>query len=496
MRRAGIGLAVLAGDDQPDPELASFSTLPTEACHRLWQYLVHGGIGNAVEFLRYAASLTGYGGAWLEPRPLLRAGLYWLGREQATLADIRSVWSEPARPVAAVVFYRALVQSGNLKAIDALIAALTAEGLNPLPVFASSLKDAVAAATIERLFTETQPAIVLNGTGFAVSAPSTAATASVFPGCDGVVLQVIFSGSDEAQWRDGSQGLSARDIAMNVALPEVDGRVISRAVSFKGAARHDRATETTIVNYEPVADRIAFVARLAAAWVALKTTPAAERRIALVLANYPNRDGRLGNGVGLDTPASAVVILNALREAGYAVADVPADGNALVERLSAGPTNDWRRLGERTIRETLPLGEYRAFFAGLPSDVQARVSERWGAPEDDPFFVAGMPAGGGQLRAGRCPLRVGRAGPAAGARLQHRSAGELPRSRPGAAAQLLRVLRLDPPPVRGARGGPPRQARQSRMAAGQGGRAVGTLLPGSRAGAAAEPLPLHRQRSR
>lgn len=389
----GIGLAVLAGDDQPDPELASFSTLPTEACHRLWQYLVHGGIANAVEFLRYAASLTGYGGAWLEPRPLLRAGLYWPGHEQATLADIRSAWPEPARPVAALVFYRALVQSGNLKAIDVLITALTAEGLNPLPVFASSLKDAVAAATIERLFAETRPAIVLNGTGFAVSTPSTAATVPVFPGCDGVVLQVIFSGSDEAQWRDGNQGLSARDIAMNVALPEVDGRVISRAVSFKGAARHDRATETTIVNYEPVADRIAFVARLAAAWVALKTTPAAERRIALVLANYPNRDGRLGNGVGLDTPASAVVILNALRGAGYAVADVPADGNALVERLSAGPTNDWRRLGERTIRETLPLGEYRAFFAGLPSDVQARVSERWGAPEDDPFFVAGMPAG-------------------------------------------------------------------------------------------------------
>ena len=389
----GIGLAVLAGDDQPDPELASFSTLPTEACHRLWQYLVHGGIGNAVEFLRYAATLTGHGGAWLEPRPLLRAGLYWPGREQATLTDIRSAWPEPERPVAALVFYRALVQSGNLKAIDALITALVAEGLNPLPVFASSLKDAVAAATIEHLFTEVRPAIVLNGTGFAVSTPSAGATAPVFPGCDGVVLQVIFAGSDEAQWRAGSQGLSARDIAMNVALPEVDGRVISRAVSFKGAARHDRATEATIVSYEPVADRIAFVARLAAAWVALKTTPAAERRIMLVLANYPNRDGRLGNGVGLDTPASAVVILNALREAGYAVADLPAEGNALVERLSSGPTNDWRRLGERTIRETLSLSDYRAFFAGLPADVQAKVNERWGAPENDPFFVAGAPAG-------------------------------------------------------------------------------------------------------
>jgi cobaltochelatase CobN len=388
-----IGLAVLAGDDQPDPEIASFSTLPQEACHRLWQYLVHGGIANAVEFLRYAAALAGYGGAWLEPRPLLRAGLYWPGREQATLADIRTAWPEPTRPVAALVFYRALVQAGNLKAIDALITALMAEGLNPLPVFAVSLKDPVAAATIEQLFAQAQPLIILNGTGFAVSAPSTAAAAPVFAGCDGVVLQVIFAGSDEAQWRAGSQGLSARDIAMNVALPEVDGRLISRAVSFKGAARQDRATEVTIVGYEPVADRIAFVARLAAAWVALKRAPVVERRLALVLANYPNRDGRLGNGVGLDTPASAVVILKALHAAGYAVADILADGNALIARLSAGPTNDWRRLRERTIAEWLPLGDYRAFFATLPADVQAKVNERWGAPEGDPFFIAGAPVG-------------------------------------------------------------------------------------------------------
>ena len=387
----GLRLAVLAGDDQPDPELLSFSTLPKEACHRLWQYLVHGGIANAADFLRYAATLIGHAGPWLEPRPLLRAGLYWPGREQATLADIRSAWPQPARPVAALVFYRALVQAGNLKTIDALIAALIAAGLNPLPVFAVSLKDAVAAATIEQLFAETRPAIVLNGTGFAVSAPSAAAaaTAPVFPGCDGVVLQVIFAGSSEAHWRAGTHGLSARDIAMNVALPEVDGRVISRAVSFKGAARQDRATEATIVGYEPVPDRIAFVAQLAAAWAALRRTPAAERRIALVLANYPNRDGRLGNGVGLDTPSSAVVVLNALREAGYAVADVPADGNALVARLSQGPTNDWRRLSERTISETLPLAEYRAFFGNLPADVQARINERWGAPESDPFFVKG-----------------------------------------------------------------------------------------------------------
>ena len=82
-----------------------------------------------------------------------------------------------------------------------------------------------------------------------------------------------------------------------------------------------------------------FVADLAARWLRLARTPAGERRVAIVLANYPNRDGRLGNGVGLDTPAGTVELLRAMRAAGYATGALPADGQALIERLAAGPTN-------------------------------------------------------------------------------------------------------------------------------------------------------------
>ncbi|WP_163071695.1 cobaltochelatase subunit CobN, partial [Acinetobacter baumannii] len=72
--------------------------------------------------------------------------------------------------------------------------------------------------------------------------------------------QVIFSGSSAEQWRLSDQGLSARDLAMNVALPEVDGRVLSRAVSFKSAQHFDEAVQANIVMHEPQADRVAFVA--------------------------------------------------------------------------------------------------------------------------------------------------------------------------------------------------------------------------------------------
>ncbi len=381
---AGVPLALLPGDDKPDPELARRSSLSGEAGHRLWQYLVQGGAENARNFLAYAADLLGCESDWAEPKPLLRAGLYWPGLDEPGLDELRARW-RPDAPVAAIVFYRAHVQAGNLKPVDALVEALAAEGVNPLPLFCASLKEPVAAGTVATLLQESGAGIVLNATGFAVSSPGAERSETPFDAADCPVLQVVLAGTSETAWREGTNGLSARDIAMNVALPEVDGRILSRAVSFKGAARWDEATQCQVVQYEPVADRVGFVAALAGRWLRLRATPAAERRPAIVLANYPNRDGRLGNGVGLDTPAGTVALLRALSEAGYGVDELPADGDALIARLAAGPTN--AAVEAREIRETLALEDYRAFFEALPEAVRDAVSARWGAPEADPFFL-------------------------------------------------------------------------------------------------------------
>jgi len=325
---------------------------------------------------------------WREPVTLLRAGLYWPGAATPTLDDVRSHWTE-GHPVASLVFYRALVQAGNLAAVDAMIAALDDSGLNPLPVFAQSLKDPVSADTIAGIYEQVAPDVVLNATGFAVSAPGQDFAGGPLDAAGCPVLQVVFSGGNREGWESGTRGLSARDIAMNVALPEVDGRIFTRAVSFKGRARRDDATESDIVTYEPVADRLSFVARLAANWAKLRRTPAHERRIALVLANYPNKDARLGNGVGLDTPAGTVCVLNAMKDAGYRIGDAPADGADLIERLKAGPTNDFKALATRTVSESLSLADYQIWFGGLSKAVRAQVLDRWGAPESDPFYRAG-----------------------------------------------------------------------------------------------------------
>ncbi|WP_422367991.1 cobaltochelatase subunit CobN [Pelagibius sp.] len=380
----GIKLAMLPGDDQPDPDLSTYSTLDEEPAFRLWRYCIEGGPENAENLLAYAASLLGWERDWLEPRPLLRAGLHWPGVSQPGLDDLRRDW-RPASPVAAIVFYRALLQAGNLATVDALIAALKAQGVNPLPVFCSSLKDAQAAEVVAGLLGDAKAEIILNATGFALAVPGAERGKTPFDVCDGPVLQVVFSGGNAAAWAGGTTGLSARDIAMNVALPEVDGRVLTRAVSFKGEARYDAVTQTSVVAYEPQADRVDFVAALTANWLRLRRTPKPKRNLAIVLANYPNRDGRLGNGVGLDTPAGTMNVLRALQTEGYDCGELPADGQALIERLAAGPTNDLTDRHNRPGGETYALSRYRRFFAGLPQAVREAVTERWGDAAEDPF---------------------------------------------------------------------------------------------------------------
>ena len=79
----------------------------------------------------------------------------------------------------------------------------------------------------------------------------------------------------------------------------------------------------------------------------LRSVPNAEKRIALVLSSYPTKHSRVGNAVGLDTPASAVALLAAMRDAGYAVEGVPDDGDTLIHTLIAAGGHDVEWLTEQ-----------------------------------------------------------------------------------------------------------------------------------------------------
>lgn len=394
LAEAGVPFAALPGDDKPDEELLRLSTVDPDDWHALWSYLVEGGPENASDFLVQARAMLNDQERPVGAKPLLRAGVYWPGAALGDLQTAQTAWSADA-PVVPIIFYRALVQGAGLNPINRLVKTLLRRGLNPLPIFVASLKDPVSVATLEHLFDAAPPSVILNCTSFAVGSPvegshgGTQNPLTMAATRKAPVFQVVLSSMNEETWTESLRGLSARDIAMNVALPEVDGRVLTRAVSFKGEAYFDEATECPIATYQARGDRIDFVADLTANWAKLRRTAKADRKVALILANYPNKDGRLANGVGLDTPASTVNALNLLEKEGYSTSDIPADSDALMQAILAGPTN-W--LTDRASRKggvRLELAEYQAFYSGLPWDLRQQIEDRWGVADSDPFFENG-----------------------------------------------------------------------------------------------------------
>lgn len=380
----GISLAVLPGDDKPDASLARYNTVDGAFADKCWAYLKEGGPQNMQNLLRLASYHLGRGEEPVDAVPLMKAGIWYPKLGITHLDAIKAEWVD-GQPVVAINFYRALVQSGGLQPIEAMVEALKARGMNVLPMFISSLKDTVSVEIVRSVFGQTNPTLVLNATGFAVSSPTGEHVPTVLEEGGATVLQIVLAGGSQETWQSSSQGLSARDLAMNVALPEVDGRVFSRAIAFKNAKTFNDAVQSNIVVHEADQNRVEYVAELAKKWVQLANKKTSEKRVALILANYPNRDGRLGNGVGLDTPAGTVNVLNALRDCGYQVKNYPTTGDALIEHLQEGPTN--AASDGRVIREAISLNQYNDFFAALPTQIQGEILERWGDVEADPFFL-------------------------------------------------------------------------------------------------------------
>lgn len=393
VERTGATLIVLPGDNQPDPTLSSHSTLPITEVNQGWRYFLEGGVANMVNALRWVAHYGVSAYTYDPPQPVPSVGIYPFPIPPAV----------QNAPQVGLVFYRAHYLAGNLAPIDALCQALCDRSLCPVPVFVSSLRDADVQAGLLDYFRPKDAngiQVLLNTTSFSLVQPLTLnrgafeeeIPSELWQQLDVPILQVILSGGGLAQWQREWRGLSPRDVAMNVALPEVDGRIISRAVSFKGVQGWDAALETEVWNYQPVGDRIQFVAELTANWVKLRQVNVKERKVTLILANYPTRNGRLANGVGLDTPASCVKILRAMQQAGYHVENLPDTDDELIQRLTAGVTNDPETREINPVKQTLSLGAYQSWFKTLPEIVKTQVQQRWGdVPNSLP--IAGIQLG-------------------------------------------------------------------------------------------------------
>jgi cobaltochelatase CobN len=365
-RREMFSLAIVSGDTRQDLQLDEASTLPSPDLRRIEAAFRTGGAAAMAELLQWIEA----GFDPLAPqREPSAAALPAAGRFEAACRHIA-----PSMGKALILFYRSLALAGDTEPIVALADALHAREIAVEALFVTSLKDGESIALVETQCAQTPPDVILNTTGFSARLD---AGDSVLDHADAPVLQAILSGTTKERWREDPRGLSAADLAMNVVLPEMDGRLITRAISCKAPAEPEAGLEFTPMRHAALPSRVCFVADLAAAFVRLRQTPRAERRLACILSDYPGKNGRGGFAVGLDTPRSVQAIGEILRDNGYRIGPLPA-GDALMRELetSAGT-------------ERLGLTDYQQALAALPEAFVRAVTAQWGPPETDPHVVAG-----------------------------------------------------------------------------------------------------------
>ncbi|HEV7465031.1 MAG TPA: cobaltochelatase subunit CobN, partial [Candidatus Dormibacteraeota bacterium] len=390
----GVALVAWPGDLTPDAELSALTTLDAEVAGSGFAYLVHGGEANVAQLVRLLSDATCRTRVGCEPpRPVP-----WDGRhhprapEDAGAAeDWWRAHLDPAdeRPVVGLVFYRAHWMTGNLAVVDALCTALEETGCRALPVFCYSLRteadEPPAFAHLRDAAGRPLCDALISTLSFAmgelpVTGPQVAAEWSVaaLERLGVPVVQAIAATGSRERWERSDAGLTPVDVVMNVALPEFDGRIVSVPVSFKESV-------DGVTRYVPDLERVRRCAGLAARLARLRRLPRAEARLAVVLSSYPTRNARVGNAVGLDTPASAVRLLAALRDDGYDLGEgaLPDDGDALMHRLLAGGGYDREYLTAEQLAAApghLSAAEYRGWFDTVPVAAREQMRRSWGEP--------------------------------------------------------------------------------------------------------------------
>ncbi|WP_406723042.1 cobaltochelatase subunit CobN [Streptomyces althioticus] len=371
LKASGVPAVLLGGESVPDAELMAESSVPAGVVAEALRYLVEGGPDNLAELARFLSDtvlLTGEG--FEQPRRMPEFGVH--GSRTAA----------SGRPTVGVLFYRAHELSGNTAFVDTLCDAIEAAGANALPVYCGSLRGADPALYELLGRADALVATVLAAGGTHASQASAggeeeAWDVGALAELDVPVLQGLCLTTSRAAWEGSDAALSPMDAAMQVAIPEFDGRLITVPFSFKEQGADD------VPVYVADPGRAARVAGIAVRHAALRHKPNAEKKLALVFTAYPTKHSRVGNAVGLDTPASAVRVLDALRDAGYAVEGHPSEGDELIHRLIEAGGHDVEWLTEDQLAAAparVPLADYRAWFATLEPELRDAMTEAWGDP--------------------------------------------------------------------------------------------------------------------
>ena len=391
--RRGVALRALGGEAEPDAELTALSLAPAGAVAQAGEYLRHGDVDNVEQLLRFLADtflLDGHG--FEPPHEVPDLGVYIPGEGDAPLARALERL-DPGRPTIGFCFYRSHRLTGNTAFVDSFCAALELAGANALAVWSYTLRrDRDGRVPALELLAGHVDALVVTMLATGGSGAADEWDATALAALDVPVIQAVCATGSRSAWEASVSGLTPLDAATQVAIPEFDGRLLGGVISFKERDDSDSPIGAPVPRYVADEERCARVARLAVRHAMLRQKPPAERRVAVLLTSFPTKHARVGMAVGLDTPASALALLDALADDGMLVERPFAHGDELMQALIEAGGHDPDFLTDDQLATSslrMAVDDYLDWYAGLPAMLRDAVEQRWGPPPGDQFVDGG-----------------------------------------------------------------------------------------------------------
>ena len=382
-------------------EFRHLFTLPDDKYHQAREYIELGGTDNLRGLLAWGCRELGGMGSLVvpEPRRPRTEGIYHPDHRDIDLNSYIGTL-DPTRPTVGILVPQGIWLSGDLKPIDALVRALERIGANALPVFFSSTPNEITGSIGVRKVVEQylmdggipRVGAVIMTMGFSqlpLANPSIGSSKveiyNFFKELNVPVLQVMTLWGTQEKWEENTFGLGAAEISVGVVGPEFDGQVITVPIACTEVDDEGRRMS------RPIPERVMRVATLSKAYAELARTPPAQRRVVITL--WAPQIDRVGTAAGLDTYQSLMAILRAMKEQGYLIDHLPADGKELLDEIMAGVTNDYEWLSPPQVLEraadTVGPEQYQRWFDDVHPRSREEMCRNWGQPPGEMANVEG-----------------------------------------------------------------------------------------------------------
>ncbi|MGQ4648330.1 magnesium chelatase subunit H [Lyngbya aestuarii] len=292
--------------------------------------------------------------------------------------DISDDLKDPLAPCVGLVLQRTHLVTGDDAHYVAIVQELEAMGARVIPVFAGGLD---FSKPVDAYFYETphskdgqgQVALVdtvVSLTGFAlVGGPARQDHPKAIESLKRlnrpymVALPLVFQTTEE--WEGSDLGLHPIQVALQIAIPELDGAIEPIIMSGR-----DGATGKAIA----LQDRIEAVAQRALKWANLRRKPKLDKKVAITVFSFPPDKGNVGTAAYLDVFGSIYKVMEALKHNGYDLPELPESAEALMQEVIHDAQAQYSS-PELNIAHRMSVMEYERF-----TPYSTRLEENWGPP--------------------------------------------------------------------------------------------------------------------